>query len=80
MGWLLALLVHLAAAASASGHSQIQQMVARLEQLEKNLSSGQLEGPQQLLALMDKANLLHTLNHLKPDGGLRVPEAEKAYR
>lgn len=53
---------------------------AQLDQEVTHLRSNIAKNPSNAFLHLQLATTLHKLNHLKPDGGRRIPEAEKAYR
>lgn len=56
----------------------VERLNTRVEQLRHQIKHAGLENKMQ--AFLDLAQSLHELNHLKPDGGSRIAEAEQAYR
>lgn len=53
---------------------------AQLDQEVQQLRSALKREPANPYLNLQLATTLHKLNHLKPDGGRRIAEAEKAYR
>lgn len=75
---LLLILLHVlptwhSPAAASTETQKLEQEVVRLRGLIA-------KGPGNSLVHLELATTLHKLNHLKPDGGRRIPEAESAYR
>ncbi|KAK9809069.1 hypothetical protein WJX72_008857 [[Myrmecia] bisecta] len=56
--------------------SEVQQMEAQAQQLRELLK----QSPDQADLHLQLATLLHQLDHLNPNGGQRIPEAEASYR